>query len=60
MSKLPKSIQEYLGRIGRKGGSTTGPTKARDPEKCAAAGRKGALSRWAKVKAAKEEAESSK
>jgi general stress protein YciG len=46
MTTLPESVRAYLARLGRKGGSTTGPTKARDPDKMRAAAKK----RWAAAK----------
>ena len=42
-SKVPPEVSRYLSELGRKGGSKTGPTKARDSEKMSAAARK----RWA-------------
>jgi hypothetical protein len=39
-------VKAYLSRIGRKGGQTTGPTKARTK----AQARKAAKARWAKAK----------
>lgn len=30
---VTKAISDYMAKMGRKGGSMTGPTKARDPEK---------------------------
>lgn len=46
MTKIPKSVREYMAKIGQKGGETTGDTKRRDPAKMRAA----ALKRWAKKK----------
>lgn len=43
MTKLPKSVRAYMAQLGKKGGETTGKTKARDPEKMRAAAKK----RWA-------------
>lgn len=31
MSKIPKSVSDYMASIGGKGGKTTGETKVRDP-----------------------------
>lgn len=46
--KTPKAVSEYLAEIGRKGGKTKGPRKARTSEQA----RRAAATRWAKVKAA--------
>lgn len=46
MSKPPESIRKYMAEIGRKGGKAKGKSKARDPEKMSAAGRRGAAKRW--------------
>lgn len=42
--KLPKAVSDFLSAVGRKGGSVTGPTKARDSEKM----RQAQLKRWEK------------
>ena len=39
--KKNSPISQYLSKIGAKGGSKTGPSKARDPEKMKAASLKG-------------------
>lgn len=43
-----KIISRYMAKLGRKGGKTTGPTKARDPEQMSQAAKK----RWSKAKGA--------
>lgn len=49
---IAKAAREYLAKIGKKGGETKGPTKARSPEHYKAAAEK----RWAKVRKAKAKA----
>lgn len=38
-SQIPESVRQWFSQIGKKGGATTGPTKARDSEKMRAAGK---------------------
>lgn len=47
MEDAVNPIKSYLSRIGRNGGKTTGPAKARTSEQASAA----AKARWAKVRA---------
>ena len=42
--KPPKAVSEYMRKIGKKGGSATGPRKARTSEQA----RKAIKARWAK------------
>lgn len=45
-----KIISRYMAKLGRKGGKTTGPTKARDSEKMSQAAKK----RWDKARKEKD------
>ncbi len=47
------SMALLAGLLGKKGGKTTGPTKARTREQASAAGKAGAKARWAKWQAEK-------
>jgi hypothetical protein len=44
--KPPKAVSEYMAKLGKKGGETKGPTKARSSEQARAA----VKARWAKRK----------
>lgn len=46
MSRPPKTLSAYMAAIGKKGGETTGKSKARSPEHY----KKAAAKRWAKRK----------
>jgi general stress protein YciG len=46
---MDEATREYLSEIGKRGGSKTGPTKARSKRQARKAGKAGAKARWAKV-----------
>ena len=49
VGSMDEATREYLSEIGRRGGSKTGPTKARSKRQARKAGKAGAKARWEKV-----------
>ena len=49
--KISKEVSRYMSKIGKKGGLTTGPTKARSSEQA----RKAVTARWEKKKSSQSE-----